>query len=226
MGVKIPDIKELERRNVFSVLAYLYKVGRCKKTDFYNNVSRTNTMASKLDYLELNGLIKLDYRRFENNTTYVELTPVGKSVAKKLLDVQDILSGEMIIDSDPDDKHDVFSEKQDITSSESISYPVSTSVQSPTLIKILVVVQNNPGITADELTKRFGKENLCKTIQDAEKEAYIFESDMGRSDVKSGYHITAKGIDLVGCRVFVKKGEDVMPMDCGAPSSEENMAKR
>jgi hypothetical protein len=214
------EIKNLEDRHKISMLIYLLKEGKSKKSQIYDNMPRNSNCPAKLNELESMGLVSYDKHAL-NNVTFVELTETGKVIAKNLLNVQDILSGEIIIDSDPD-MDNLSSEKRDLTSSESISHSVSTSVQSPTFIKILVAVQNNPGITMGELTDVFGKGDLRNTIHDAENEKYIFECDMGRSDGKSGYHITVKGVDLIGSRAFAKNVGDVVEMDCNASSKQEN----
>ncbi|WP_157844358.1 hypothetical protein [Candidatus Methanomethylophilus sp. 1R26] len=45
----------------------------------------------------------LDQRRFENNTTYVELTARGREVAKKLVEIEGILSDDP---PEPEDSYD------------------------------------------------------------------------------------------------------------------------
>jgi len=89
----VPTLRELEGKRTLSILLFLSKNERVKKSDLYKKVSQTGTMASKLDYLELNGLITLDQRKFENNTTYVELTQLGVLVAKQLQSIEDLMGG-------------------------------------------------------------------------------------------------------------------------------------
>jgi len=216
----------LSERYSTDVLRYLYS-RKCeiKYSDLKFIVNNFPTLEKLLLVLENSNLVITRKTLKPYKTNYVQLTSLGISVAEQLQKAETIMSGEMIIDSDPDTDYDLSSEKRDITSSESISHSVSTSVQSPTFIKILVAVQNSPGITIGELTDIFGKGDLRNTIHDAENEKYIFECDMGRPDGKSGYHITAKGVDLIGSRAFAKNIEDVVEMDCDAPSKPENMAR-
>jgi len=116
--------------------------------------------------LENEGLFQKRILLRPHKTTFYKLTDKGLEVSKALNVAEELLS-----------------EKRDLKSSESIAY----SVQSPTLIKVLVAVQNNPGITMGELTDVFGKEDFINTIHNAESEKHVIVCDMGRSDGKSGY---------------------------------------
>ena len=216
----------LSERYSTDVLRYLYS-RKCeiKYSDLKFIVNNFPTLEKLLLVLENSNLVITRKTLKPYKTNYVQLTSLGISVAEQLQKAETIMSGEMIIDSDPDTDYDLSSEKRDITCSESINHSVSNSIQSPTPIKVLVAVQNSPGITTEELTKVFGEKDLCNIINDAENEKYIFKCDMGRSDGKSGYYLTAKGVNLIGSRAF-SKNMDVVEMDCNASSSEENMARR
>ena len=63
------------------------------KTTIYRYVSRSDKMASKLRELRETGLIHLDNRPFENNTTLIGLTSEGRFVAKKSMEIQRIFTG-------------------------------------------------------------------------------------------------------------------------------------
>lgn len=86
------EISSLEEAHKISMLIYLYKNGRSKKTDIYSCLPQNANLAKKLSELEDKGLVVLDPRRFENNTTYVELTARGREVARKLVEIEEILS--------------------------------------------------------------------------------------------------------------------------------------
>ena len=215
----------LSERYSTDVLRYLYS-RKCeiKYSDLKFIVNNFPTLEKLLLVLENSNLVLTRKTLKPYKTNYVRLTDLGASVAEQLQKAETIILRERIADSDKN--QEISSEKRDLTSSESVNHSVSNSIiQSPTLIKILVAVQNSPGITMEELTDMFDTRDLCNTIHDAEKEKYIFECDMDRSDVKSGYYLTAKGVDLIGTRAF-SKNMDVIEMDCNASSSEENMARR
>ena len=197
----------LSERYVSFILISLLKNGEVNLDKFKSTITVLGTLTKIMNSLENEGLVQKRILLRPHKTTFYKLTEKGLEVSKALNFAEELLS-----------------EKRDLKSSESINHSVSNSIQSPTLIKILVAVQNSPGITISELTKVFDEEDLYKTIHDAENEKYIFECDMD-TDVKSGYYLTAKGVDLIGTRAF-SKNMDVIEMDCNASSSEENMARR
>jgi len=86
--------KVLEDSNKVAIMIFIYVEGKSKKSDIYNNMVRSDRMHIKLDQLAEVGLIKLDHRPFENNSTYVELTPLGQSVAKKLMEIEHLMQGD------------------------------------------------------------------------------------------------------------------------------------
>jgi len=88
------DFRQLEVKNAFSVLLYLYKSGKVQKTGIYENVSYTSTMPTKLKYLEERGYITMASNKFENNTIHVELTDLGRSIAKKLREIELLISSD------------------------------------------------------------------------------------------------------------------------------------
>ena len=214
----------LSEKNVVGILVYLHG-GPKKENDLTKVVSNYYSISIVLEKLRNAGLIRSWTDDTRYHARWHELTDTGKSVVKKLLDVQDILSEKKISNSNTNMNREISSEKLDIINSESIVPSVSNSVQSPTLIKILVAIQNSPGITIGELTNVFDKGDLRNTIHDAENKKYIFECDIGRSDGKSGYHITAKGVNLIGSRAFAKNIEDVVEMDCNASVKENTIGR-
>ena len=94
MKSESPQIKCLEDKHIISIIMFLFKNGRVKKSEIYRNVSYTATMVGKVDALEAMGLLTQEQKKYENNTIYIELTERGQSVAKKLLDIESIILGE------------------------------------------------------------------------------------------------------------------------------------
>lgn len=90
------NFRDLELKNALSVLLYLLKAERVKKTEIYDNVSNTSTMKSKLEYLEKEKLIKMERFKFDNNTTFVELTDKGRKIAILMQQAEEIMSGEVV----------------------------------------------------------------------------------------------------------------------------------
>jgi DNA-binding MarR family transcriptional regulator len=80
-------------KNTLSIILYLYKADHSvQKTELYRNISYTSTMPSKLEFLEKEGLIKMKRSTFEKNTTFVELTEKGISIAIHLQNAEKILT--------------------------------------------------------------------------------------------------------------------------------------
>ncbi len=86
------DFKELEKNNLFSILMFLYKDGPCIKSALYSKWN-TSSLPLKISYLIELGLISEDQRRFENNTKYIDLTEKGKTVARKIAEMEILMNG-------------------------------------------------------------------------------------------------------------------------------------
>lgn len=71
-----------------AMLICLYENGQMKKSEVYKCIPPNNRRAQKLDELQESGLIVMDNKKFEMNTTYVQLTDLGKEIAKMLIDVE------------------------------------------------------------------------------------------------------------------------------------------
>jgi DNA-binding HxlR family transcriptional regulator len=85
-------IEVLEDKYKITMLLYLLKNGRSKKMDVYSGLPNSN-LREKLDSLLSSGLVTYDNRRFDNNTTFVELTDLGVAVAKMLRSIDDLMNG-------------------------------------------------------------------------------------------------------------------------------------
>lgn len=73
------------------MLKRLYLNGRMKKTEVYDKIPGGSTRTRKLDGLQKQGYVFYDVRRYENNTTYVELTEIGKKIAEHLVEIDKIV---------------------------------------------------------------------------------------------------------------------------------------
>lgn len=87
------DAKILEDSNKVAMLIFLYVEGRSKKSDIYKHMVRSDRLHRKLNELESVGWVQMEHKPFENNVTYVELTDLGHQVAKKLMDIENLMKG-------------------------------------------------------------------------------------------------------------------------------------
>lgn len=87
------------------ILIILLERGPMKKTDVYRAVGDKSNKATKLDELEVEGLVRMTTDRYDNNKTTVELTVLGRAIAQKLTDINLIMSGE-IVSSDAETDYD------------------------------------------------------------------------------------------------------------------------
>lgn len=93
----------------------IFHFGPQKKTDVYAFTTYNNLNARKLDELKKDGLIIMSRDPFYYNTTTVALTADGERVVKKLLDIENILSGEEPLEGDSMD-YDAPSQERDSVS--------------------------------------------------------------------------------------------------------------
>lgn len=80
----------LEERHMISIIMYLGANDGCKKTDLYRNISKNPRMPEKLDALQSAGLIVQELEGVQKTRLF--LTPMGKQVYKKLIDIGTIMS--------------------------------------------------------------------------------------------------------------------------------------
>lgn len=83
----------MDDKNKIGMLIALYEKGSMKKTDLYSEIPASNLNSQKLDDLHHRELVSFDVKRFENNTTVVELTYLGRAVAIKLIEARNLLDG-------------------------------------------------------------------------------------------------------------------------------------
>ena len=81
-------------KNKIRMILALYRKGPMKKTALYEYASNNSNNARKIDDLADSYIVSLDYNRFDNNSTIVRLTPLGDQVARKLQDIEALMSGE------------------------------------------------------------------------------------------------------------------------------------
>jgi len=93
---EIGDI--LGDKNKIRMIMALYDKGAMKKTDLYEYASRNSLNPRKLDEMEKANLISQNYDRFQNNMTTVSLTDLGRDVARKLRDIEGLMSGELAVE--------------------------------------------------------------------------------------------------------------------------------
>jgi len=96
-------IRLLESAKKMAYLLELYEKGPMKKTDVYIAVNDKSNNSAKLDELEKEGLISMSRDPFDNNKTTVSLTDLGRDVARKLKDIEGLMSGELLPGDDTTD---------------------------------------------------------------------------------------------------------------------------
>lgn len=94
-----------------AMLICLYENGQMKKSDIYKCIPPNNKRAQKLDELQESGLIVMNNKKFETNTTYVHLTELGKEITKMLIDLELKLRDSSSTISENSKKKEAFSEE-------------------------------------------------------------------------------------------------------------------
>ena len=82
--VKKTTLRMMEGKYIMSILCYINQMSPVVKSDVYNNISRANNMAKKIDDLETMGLIRI-YKTTKTNTNVIVITPKGKKVADQIM---------------------------------------------------------------------------------------------------------------------------------------------
>ncbi len=80
-------------QHLMSIVLFLYRRGRCKKTEVYNHVSRTNNMPRKIARLVELNIVEEAVDVFDNNTKYLQLTESGRSIAVRLDEIEMLFNG-------------------------------------------------------------------------------------------------------------------------------------
>ena len=83
----------LEDKHKITMILILFNKGKMLKSQLYDQLPTKNSNGGKkLDDLMDIGIVVFD-RRNKNNATYVELTGLGRNVAKKLMEIDDLIQG-------------------------------------------------------------------------------------------------------------------------------------
>ena len=82
--VKKTTLRMMEGKYILSILCYIAQTSPVVKSDVYNNISRANNMARKIDDLCELGLVRI-YKTAKSNTNVIVITPKGKKVADQVM---------------------------------------------------------------------------------------------------------------------------------------------
>ena len=85
-------MKALDTKYSMSVLLFLSERGQCFKKDLYSVVTSPNTLDKLLDSLQDAGLIAMKEEIRGRRTYLITPTATGKRVAKKLKEIDGMLS--------------------------------------------------------------------------------------------------------------------------------------
>ena len=96
-----------------NMILTLYSSGMLKKTELYAKAGRSNINARKLDELETSGIVYMETDRFLNNVTNVSLTAEGRAIASKLIEIEGILSGEIVPTDDAETDYNTSTQQGD-----------------------------------------------------------------------------------------------------------------
>lgn len=84
--------------NKIRMILVLEREGTLKKTDLYSRIRANNANARKLEELEREGIVEMTTDVFAKNMTNISLTPEGHAVARRLHEIERILSGEAVME--------------------------------------------------------------------------------------------------------------------------------
>jgi DNA-binding MarR family transcriptional regulator len=79
-----------EEKHMIAIMMFLSINGECQKIEIYRNVSSNPRIPDKLDRLEVMGLIK-QISTVGTRAITIALTPKGKEVAEKLIELDGIV---------------------------------------------------------------------------------------------------------------------------------------
>ena len=83
----------LESKHVISILMYLDEMSPVLKSDIYNNISRSATMAEKIEDLRKIGLVDV-YWTAKANTNVVVITDKGRKIAGMFREILDLVGND------------------------------------------------------------------------------------------------------------------------------------
>ncbi len=85
----------LEDKHSTSIIILLYICGRKSKTEIYDMVSTNPRMPMKLDNLARNGIVTVTLENGSRPRSMVDLTPLGRTYAKGLCDLEMSVGGDL-----------------------------------------------------------------------------------------------------------------------------------
>jgi DNA-binding HxlR family transcriptional regulator len=92
MSIAIDKLEYLEERHALKLLACLYQNGRSQRSILYGAISKTTTAPMKrVNELIALGLVKETTLSGAPFTKNVELTELGRRIAKHVIEIQKIL---------------------------------------------------------------------------------------------------------------------------------------
>jgi len=183
---------------------------------------KNSDMASKITDLQELGLLTLDCRKFENNTTYVELTPLGKSIAKEFQIAEDLMNRSLFEKSSMNDAPPVKKNKPENTS----DLPAERwkFIKKPCGDIILFTLLETSNIKITDLKKKCkGEEtHLTDRIREAESLDLIIglHPDGPQSEIR--YSLSTDGRNMAENLRRSMECQEVVAIDYEAPSEQEN----
>ena len=90
MALEVRGAAVLEGRHMISVMVYLLDHDGCRKSDIYQDISRSPRFPDKLELLESNGLITM--RPVTRDSVLISLTELGEEVALHLKAIGELMT--------------------------------------------------------------------------------------------------------------------------------------
>ena len=85
-------MKALDGKYSMSAMLFILQKGQCLKKDLYSVVTSPNTLDKLLHILQDAGLITMKEEMQDRRTYLISLSATGRRVAKKLKDIDGLLS--------------------------------------------------------------------------------------------------------------------------------------
>ncbi|MDY0246353.1 MAG: hypothetical protein RBR26_05460 [Methanosarcina mazei] len=206
----------LSQPNSVVILVFLLESGGQSKATFIRDVvGNYNSVKTAGQRLAEEGLVTITNYSGKSSYILYELTPRGRNVARHLQKAETEMSGETIIDSDPDTE------------------PKNTSdlpaerwkfIKRPCADTLLFTILQYSSITMADLKKRCkGEEaHLEDRIREAESLDLILglHPDGPKSEIR--YSLTIDGRNMAENLRRSMECQEVVSMDYDAPSEQEN----
>ncbi len=190
----------------------LYKKGPMKKTELYAEIPSSNLNSQKLNDLANVGLVTLNSNRFDNNSTVVELTKLGSTVAINLIAVENLMTGK---DSDPVAQGSIPADHPSAAVPETSPAPQpSRRLLDPHLSLVLRVVYERQHSTFPELSE-------YTKLADAELRSNldVLVSSGWVRTAGDRYVVTEEGAKKARLVIALENGQDVVETDYEEPAA-------